>query len=45
MKPAAAEALSEVFDLKVDPLPADDGHGLWAQPVHERLAARSRRRL
>jgi lipoyl(octanoyl) transferase len=40
VKPAAAEALSEVFDLELDPLPADDGHGLWAQPVHERLAAR-----
>ena len=30
VKPAAAAALSEVFDLELDPLPADDGHGLWA---------------
>ena len=36
-EPAAAEALSEVFELELDALAVDDGHGLWAQPVHERL--------
>ena len=40
MKPAALAALAEVFDLELDELPADDGAGLWAQPVHEKLAAR-----
>lgn len=39
VRPAAAAALAEVFDLSFDPLPAEDGHGLWPQPVHERLAA------
>jgi lipoyl(octanoyl) transferase len=34
----AAEALAEVFDLELEELPADEGPGLWAQPVHERLA-------
>jgi lipoyl(octanoyl) transferase len=34
----AAEALAEVFDLELEPLPADEGAGLWAQPVHARLA-------
>jgi lipoyl(octanoyl) transferase len=34
----AAEALAAVFDLELEPLPADEGAGLWAQPVHARLA-------
>ena len=40
VKPAALSALSEVFDLELDELPDADGPGLWAQPVHEKLAAR-----
>src|SRR3954463_12023400 len=40
VRPAAAAALAEVFDLELEPLPAEDGHGLWAQPIHEQLAAR-----
>jgi len=40
VKPAALSALSEVFDLELDELPADVGAGLRAQPVHEKLAAR-----
>jgi len=40
VKPAALAALAEVFDLELDELPAEDGAGLWAQPVHEKLAAR-----
>jgi lipoate-protein ligase B len=39
VRPAAAAALGEVFDLALDELPADEGAGLWAQPLHERLAA------
>lgn len=40
MKPAAIAAIAEVFGLELDELPAADGAGLWAQPVHEKLAAR-----
>jgi lipoyl(octanoyl) transferase len=40
VRPAAADALAEVFALELEALPAEDGAGLWAQPVHERLAAR-----
>jgi lipoyl(octanoyl) transferase len=36
----AAAALEEVFDLALEPLPADDGHGLWAQPIHAQLATK-----
>jgi lipoyl(octanoyl) transferase len=40
VRPAAAEALAEVFGLELEKLPAEDGAGLWPQPVHEKLAAR-----
>jgi lipoyl(octanoyl) transferase len=40
VRPAATAALGKVFDLDLEPLPADAGHGLWEQPLHERLAAR-----
>lgn len=40
VRPAAVAALEEVFDLALEELPADDGAGLWPQPVHEKLAAR-----
>jgi lipoyl(octanoyl) transferase len=40
VKPVAASALGEVFGLELEPLPAEDGMGLWPQPVHEKLAAR-----
>jgi len=39
VRPGAARALEEVFGLTLEELPAEDGPGLWAQPVHERLAA------
>jgi len=39
VRPAAVAALAEVFGLTLEELPAEDGAGLWAQPVHERLAA------
>jgi lipoyl(octanoyl) transferase len=39
VRPLAHDALAEVFGLQLDPLPADDGHGLWPQAVHQQLAA------
>ena len=39
VRPHAAAALAEVFELELEPLPADEGAGLWPQPVHTRLAA------
>jgi lipoyl(octanoyl) transferase len=39
VRPAAAAALAEVFDLSLEELPAAEGHGLWPQPVHLKLAA------
>ena len=41
VRPAAAAALGDVFGLELEELPADDGHGLWAQPVHEALSQRA----
>jgi lipoyl(octanoyl) transferase len=40
VRPRAAAALEEVFGLELDELPAEDGAGLWAQPLHSRLAGR-----
>ena len=37
----ALEALAEVFELELEELPADGVHGLWPQPVHAQLAART----
>jgi lipoyl(octanoyl) transferase len=39
VRASAAEALAEVFGLELEPLPVEDGAGLWPQPVHERLVA------
>jgi lipoyl(octanoyl) transferase len=39
VRPHAAAALEEVFGLAFEELPADEGAGLWPQPVHERLAS------
>jgi lipoyl(octanoyl) transferase len=41
VRPRAAAALEQVFGLELEELPADDGAGLWAQPVHARLGAAS----
>ena len=41
IRPHAASALEEVFELSFEELPADDGHGLWRQPLHEKLSAAS----
>jgi lipoate-protein ligase B len=38
VRPAAATALAEVFDLELEELPAEHSHGLWPQPIHAQLA-------
>ncbi len=40
IRPAAIQAFADVFGLTFEELPAEDGAGLWAQPLHEQLAAR-----
>ncbi len=40
VRPIATDAIAEVFGLELEPLLAEDGLGLWPQPVHEKLAAR-----
>ena len=40
VRPHAVAALAEVFGLEFEELPADDGIGLWTQPVHTQLASR-----
>src|SRR5204862_5787639 len=39
VRPLAAEALAEIFDLEVEELPAEKVAELWPQPVHARLGA------
>jgi lipoyl(octanoyl) transferase len=41
LRPFAADAMGNVFGLELEELPADEGAGLWAQPTHGKLAARS----
>ena len=41
IRPAAAAALSEVFGLEFEDVPAAADPGLWPQPVHRQLATRS----
>jgi lipoyl(octanoyl) transferase len=38
--PAAEAAIADVFGLELEALPADDGTGLWTQPIHASLAGR-----
>ena len=38
VRPYAAAAIAEVFDLELDDLPAEDGAGLWPQPLHASLS-------
>ena len=40
VRPAAIAAVTEVFGLELEELPADEGAGLWSQPIHASLAAR-----
>ena len=41
VRPLAHAALAEVFELELEPLPAEGGHGLWPQTVHAQLAAKA----
>jgi len=41
VRPLAHQALADVFELELDPLPADGEHGLWDQSVHRQLASSS----
>ena len=43
VRPVAAAAVGEVFGLALEELPAEQGAGLWPQPVHERISAKPRR--
>src|ERR671935_2121755 len=38
VRPHAANAIAEVFGLELEELPAEEGHGLWPQPLHGQLA-------
>ena len=40
VRPLAAAALEEVFGLALEELPAEDGGGLWPQPVHEKISVK-----
>jgi lipoate-protein ligase B len=40
VRPAAIEAIAEVFELELEELPIDEGAGLWPQAVHASLATR-----
>lgn len=40
VRPAAAAALADVLGLELEELPAENGAGLWAQPIHEKIGAR-----
>src|SRR5207247_7925343 len=39
-RPHARDAIAEVFELDLEPLPAEDRAGLWKQPIHVQLASR-----
>jgi lipoyl(octanoyl) transferase len=38
VRPHARDALADVLGLQLEPLPAEDGAGLWPQPRHAQLA-------
>jgi lipoyl(octanoyl) transferase len=41
VRPHAVSALGDVFGLELEELPAEDGMGLWPQPLHVKLAAKA----
>jgi lipoyl(octanoyl) transferase len=42
VRPLAAAALAQVFELELEELPVEDGEpGLWPQPVHAKLGAKA----
>jgi lipoyl(octanoyl) transferase len=38
VRPLAVQGLADVFSLEFEEIPADEGHGLWPQPIHGSLA-------
>jgi hypothetical protein len=40
LRPHATKALEDVFGLAFDDLPAEEGAGLWPQPIHDQLTAK-----
>ncbi len=40
VRPAAIEAIANVFELELEELPANDGAGLWPQKIHASLSTR-----
>jgi lipoyl(octanoyl) transferase len=40
LRPHAAAALEDAFGLTFEELPAEEGAGLWPQPIHERLTGK-----
>jgi lipoyl(octanoyl) transferase len=40
VRPLAAAALEQVFGLALEELPAEEGAGLWPQPLHEKISAK-----
>jgi lipoyl(octanoyl) transferase len=38
VRPHAVAALEEVFELELEELPANEGTGLWPQPIHAQIA-------
>jgi lipoyl(octanoyl) transferase len=40
VRPHAASALEEVFGLEFEELPAEEGAGLWPQPIHQKVSAK-----
>ena len=40
VRPHAAAALEDAFGLTFEELPAEEGAGLWPQPIHERLTGK-----
>ena len=40
VRPHAAAAFEDVFRFSFEEIPAEDGAGLWPQPIHERLTAK-----
>src|SRR5262245_29225991 len=40
VRPHAVQGLEEVFDLAFTDLPAEEGAGLWPQPIHAQLTAK-----
>ena len=43
VRPHAAAALEEILGLALEELPAEEGIGLWPQPVHEKISAKPMR--